>query len=350
MPRLRTPSHWVALAAALAALGTSAVQLSGAVVGRGPDRPSAAVLAAFRRPDSVPHPRGDAPTAARLALGRALFFDPRVSRRGDVSCASCHVPALGWEDGRPTAVGTRGQVLGRHTPTVLNTAWSSAYFWDGRAESLEEQALGPVQAAGEMDMPLDTLVTRLRAVAGYRDLFARAYPGEAVSARGVARAIATFERTVVSGVAPFDRWVGGDESAMSTAAKRGFALFTGKARCAQCHSGWRFTDDSFHDIGVAGADSGRGKLVPGIEPLQFAFKTPTLRNARERAPYMHNGSERTLAQVIDLYDRGGRVRRPSLSPELRPLGLTADERRELLAFLETLSSADPVVGAPTLPR
>jgi cytochrome c peroxidase len=201
-----------------------------------------------------------------------------------------------------------------------------------------------------MDLPLDSLVARLNSSSGYRAMFARAYGERPISAALVGKAIAAFERTVVSATAPFDRWVAGDERAVSESAKRGFDLFTSKARCSQCHSGWRFTDDSFHDIGVAEADSGRGTLVPGIEPLNFAHKTPTLRNADRRAPFMHNGSEETLEQVIDLYDRGGRAQRASLSPELRPLGLTAGERADLVAFLRTLTSNDPPVHAPVLPR
>jgi cytochrome c peroxidase len=199
-------------------------------------------------------------------------------------------------------------------------------------------------------MRLDTLSARLARIPGYRELFARAYPGATIDGTLVGKAIASFERTVVSGTAPFDRWVDGNERAISDEAKRGFALFNGKANCATCHSGWRFTDDSFHDIGIAGSDSGRVAVLPGIEAMRFAFKTPTLRDLVSRAPYMHDGSERTLAEVVELYDRGGRVRRPSLSAEIKPLGLTAAEKRELLAFLATLDAPAPAVHAPVLPR
>jgi cytochrome c peroxidase len=352
--RLTQLGSWL-LPAVVAVLSVTAVavhpaSLLGAAAPADETLPYARHLPLYRRPDTIPAASGNAHSAERWALGRALFFDPRLSGAGDVSCASCHVPSKGWEDGRPTAVGTRQQRLGRHTPTILNTAWAAALFWDGRAETLEEQALGPIQAAGEMNMPLDSLVGRMNASPEYKAMFRRAYPGSPITAEVIAKAIGVFERSVVSGQAPFDRWVSGDESAVSPAAKRGFVLFNEKASCASCHSGWRFTDDSFQDIGVAGADSGRGRLLPGIEAVQFAFKTPTLRNIAERAPYMHDGSERTLEQVVELYDQGGRVRRASVSPLVKPLHLTAPEKRDLVAFLRTLSSNDPVVTAPALPR
>jgi cytochrome c peroxidase len=307
-------------------------------------------LATFRRPSTIPAPRDNRITPARTALGRALFFDPRLSRSGSMSCATCHNPALSWSDALPTAVGDHMTPLGRRTPTVLNLAWAAALFWDGRAESLEEQALGPIQATEEMNLPLDQLTTRLRAIPGYAPAFAAAYPGEAIAPPTVARALATYQRTLVSASAPFDRWVAGEPRALTPEAKAGFDLFTGKAGCANCHSGWRFTDDSFHDIGVGGADSGRAHVLPDVPAIEFAFKTPTLRNVAVRAPYMHDGSERTLDDVIDLYDRGGRVRRASLSDEVRPLHLSAAERRALLSFLESLTSRDAAVVMPTLPR
>jgi cytochrome c peroxidase len=173
-------------------------------------------------------------------------------------------------------------------------------FWDCRAESLEEQALGPIAAVGEMNMPLEDLIPKVAAIEGYRRLFAMAYPGERLSGQTLAKAIATFERTVVSGLAPFDEWVAGQEEAIPESAKRGFVLFNDKARCAACHSGWNFTDGSFHDIGLPSADPGRGKFLPKITRMQHAFKTPTLRNVDHRAPYMHDGSVATLREVIDL--------------------------------------------------
>jgi cytochrome c peroxidase len=181
-------------------------------------------------------------------------------------------------------------------------------------------------------------------------LFARGYPGEPIATTTVAKAIATFERQIVSGTAPFDRWAAGDDGAISTEAERGFELFNTKGGCATCHTGWRFTDDSFHDIGVPGVDRGRGAMLPGIEAMQHAFKTPTLRSVAGRAPYMHDGSVATLEDVVDLYDKGGLEGRPSLSPEIKPLHLTSDEKQALVVFLRTLTSVDTPVAIPVLPR
>jgi cytochrome c peroxidase len=223
-------------------------------------------------------------------------------------------------------------------------------FWDGRAGSLEEQALGPIGSPGEMNQPPATLVAKLSAIPGYAALFEEAYPGEGISTKTLGKAISTYERTLVSAEAPFDRWVKGDEAAISGAAKHGFVVFNERGQCAKCHSGWRFTDDGFHDIGVADDDLGRGKILPDIEVLQHAFKTPTLRNVDRRAPYLHCGTEPTLASVIELYDQGGQVRRPSLAEQIRPLGLSAEDKSDLVAFLRTLTSPDAPTVIPTLPR
>jgi cytochrome c peroxidase len=298
----------------------------------------------------VPFPADNQYTAEREELGKTLFFDPRLSGSNWISCATCHNPALAWGDGLPKAIGHGMKTLGRRTPTILNTGWAAALFWDGRADSLEEQALGPITAPGEMNLRLDAMVKKLRTIPGYRTLFARAYPREPISGTAVAKALATFERTVVSSLAPFDRWIDGTSQAVSPEAQRGFVLFNTKARCAKCHAGWRFTDDSFHDTGLPGADHGRGQLLADIDVAQFAFKTPTLRNVDRRAPYMYDGSVQTLEEVVDLYNRGGAVRRPGLSPEITPLQLTGEERRALVAFLRTLTSEDTPITLPVLPR
>lgn len=304
----------------------------------------------YRRSTSVPYPSENEFSAARKELGRVLFFDPRLSRSGIVSCASCHNPGFDYGDGLALGVGDGMKPLKRRTPTLLNLAWAPLLFWDGRADSLEEQALGPITSPDEMNLSLEALAERVQGIAGYAPLFREAYPGEPIGPSTIARAIATYERTVISAEAPFDLWVEGAERAISPAARRGFELFDGKAQCSTCHSGWRFTDDSFHDIGVEGSDRGRGEHLPEVELMQFAFKTPTLRNVDRRAPYMHDGSVASLADVIELYDRGGDVRRPSLSSEISSLGLTASEKGDLLAFLATLTS--PIVSEPIpeLPR
>jgi cytochrome c peroxidase len=303
----------------------------------------------YIRPTNVPFPAGNLYSKDRDLLGKTLFFDPRLSQSGSISCASCHNPGFSWGDGLGRGVGTGMKQLGRRSPTILNAAWSDLLFWDGRADSLEMQALGPIASQPEMNMPLDAVVKVLQGIPEYETLFGAAYPGEPIDEKTVARAIATFERTVVSGQAPFDRWISGDESAINEGAKRGFDLFNGKAGCVQCHSEWNFTDNGFHDVGLDDNDRGRGARLP-LEGMQFAFKTPTLRSVDRRAPYMHEGNEQTLAEVIDLYDRGGDARRKSLSPEIVPLHLTAQEKTDLLAFLRTLTGVDKPVELPILPR
>jgi cytochrome c peroxidase len=326
--------------------GTGAVRASVSP----PDALLRAGLDEFRRPADIPQPDDNLGSEARTELGRRLFFDPRLSASGILSCGTCHNPGFDWGDGLPRAVGHGMKVLPRRTPTILNVAWAELLFWDGRAESLEEQALGPIASPDEMAMDLAQMVRTIDDIEGYRSWFARAYPGEPLSKETVAKALAAFERTVVSGIAPFDLWVAGDEDAVSEQAKRGFQVFVGKARCSTCHAGWRFTDDSFHDIGTHTDDVGRGSLFEHVTPLRHAFKTPTLRNVDRRAPYMHNGSERGLADVIELYDAGGRVKRPSLSEEIVPLELADAEKRDLLAFLATLTSDDSTPMIPALPR
>jgi len=303
----------------------------------------------YKRPTAVPFPADNAYTKDREFLGKTLFFDPRLSRSHSTSCASCHNPGFGWSDGLSKGIGFGMKPLGRHSPTILNTAWADLLFWDGRADSLESQALGPIASPGEMNMPLDELIKTVNAIPGYKPLFERAYPSAPINADTIARAIATFERTVVSTQAPFDKWIKGDESAISSDAKRGFDLFNGKAHCSQCHSGWNFTDNGFHDIGVRSDDRGRGAKLP-LDSMQFAFKTPTLRNADLRAPFMHDGSEENLESIVAFYDRGGDENRPSLAPEMAPLHLSANEKQDLVEFLKALTSRDNPVEIPLLPR
>jgi cytochrome c peroxidase len=201
-----------------------------------------------------------------------------------------------------------------------------------------------------MNLSEKAMVERLAAIPGYVDAFDAAFGEGDITTQKMEYALATFQRTIVSKGAPFDRWLDGDENAVSEAAKRGFDLFTGKANCAACHSGWAFTDQSFHDIGSArGEDLGRGRLFPSSVALHYAFKTPTLRDVARRAPYMHDGSVPTLAAVIDLYDRGG-IDRPSRAEEIKPLGLTAAEKADLIAFLRTLNGAPEPISFPALPR
>lgn len=305
--------------------------------------------ATYRSPAEIPFPEDNPYTPEKVALGKLLYFDPRLSSSNILACASCHNPGFGYGDGLAKGVGDNMNQLGRRTPTILNAAWGEVFFWDGRAGSLEEQALGPVQSKAEMNMPLDELLKKLSAIEQYQQLFDKAFPGEAITADNIAKAIATFERTVVSSRAPFDRWIEGEEGAISAAAKRGFEIFNSKAGCAQCHAGWNFTDDSFHDIGLPDQDIGRGAILPDIMKMQHAFKTPGLRDLARRAPYMHDGSLKTLAEVVEHYDQGG-IQRPSLSDQMKPLRLSEAEKTDLVAFLETLTGDLAPVVLPVLPR
>ncbi len=320
-----------------------------AAVRAGPTEPDlAAMKALYQRPTAVPFPRDNPYSEARSDLGHKLFFDPRVSGPATMSCATCHNPSLSWGDGLPTAIGSAANHLERRSPSLLNLAWADALMWDGRAGSLEEQATGPMQAPGEMNQTMPKLIAILAGISGYRAAFQAAFPGEGITEKTIGKAVATYERTIVSGDAPFDKWIKGDETAIDDAAKRGFVTFNTTGHCSACHSGWRFTDDSFHDIGLPDNDLGRGKLVEGVEPLRHAFKTPGLRNIALRAPYMHNGSVATLPAVVRHYD-GGFTKRPSLSAEVYKLNLSTKEVEDLVAFMKTLSSADATIAVPVLP-
>jgi len=300
-----------------------------------------ALLRDYRRPASIPFPDSDFFSKERVELGRRLFFDPVFSGSHKISCATCHDPNRSWGDGRARAHGESPKDLAFRSPTLLNVAWTPRLGWDGKFRDLESVAFAPITAAGNMNLKEEALIARLNTMKTYVNAFAEVFPNGEISRRNVELALATFERTIVSDDAPFDRWVGGDAAAVDEAAKRGFDLFNGKARCASCHSGWTFTDGSFHDIGTAqGDDVGRGRLFATSVKLRYAFKTPTLRDVARRAPYMHDGSVPTLEAVIDLYNRGG-IARPSRSELISPLGLSEAEKSDLLAFLVTLTSAPP---------
>jgi cytochrome c peroxidase len=288
---------------------------------------------------------------ALVDLGRELFFDPRISASGKTACASCHVPELGWvvtdaqprnDSGKPTS--RKSQPL-----IGLGHAGNAPVGWDGRSPTLEAQAKTSI-ATGSMSMretetpvKVETIEERIRSTPDYAAKFNAALAGKPINIDTIAQAVAAFERTIEPGPAPFDRWVAGDEAAITESAKRGFALFTGKATCFACHSGWRFTDDNFHDIGTTTTDPGRGREVKD-ESLNFAFKTPTLRSVALRAPYMHNASIATLSDVVKHYERGG-IARPSRSPMMLPIQLTDQERLDLVAFMETLTGTDDSAGS-----
>lgn len=320
----------------------------------------ARVVASYRRPAAIPFPEENAYSAAKAELGRRLFFDPILSGPRTRSCASCHVPSLAWADGRARAATLGDTDMALRTPSLLNVAWVERLGWDGKFPTLEGVAFKPITAKANMGLPEAEAIKRLSADAEYRAAFAAAYPAEKdtdlVTRGRIEDALATFQRMLVSEPAPFDRWLAGETNAVSASAKKGFALFNGKAGCAACHSGFAFSDGSFHDVGVGkGEDIGRGRYFPGSVGLAYAFKTPTLRDVARRAPYMHDGSMRDLAAVIELYDRGG-IERPSRSRDIRPLHLTVQEKADLLAFLETLTGPDdggramaPMAAAPFAP-
>jgi cytochrome c peroxidase len=299
----------------------------------------------FRRPATPPAAPADNPMAPdSVALGARLFADARLSGRGDRSCASCHRPELALTDGRRRARAVSGAPLRRNTPSLWNLAWSKHYFWDGRAPSLEVQVRGPIESEEEMGGSWPTILARLETDAELAGRFRAAFGDKApVSQDSVVKALAAYVRSLVSPATRFDAWIEGDAGALSQAEVRGFRLFTGKAGCVLCHAGWRFTDDRFHDIGLPGADPGRG-AVPGGTPGLRAFKTPSLREAAHTAPYMHDGSLPTLSAVVAHY-AGGFVPRRELAPTMsRTLRLSGQERADLVAFLRTLSTAPAAPG------
>jgi cytochrome c peroxidase len=307
-------------------------------------------------PDQAPPvPLGLAPIAwplvnpyspAKAELGRLLYFDRRLSADGSVACASCHQPRLGFTDGQPVATGVRGQQGSRSAPTVINSAYNDLQFWDGRASSLEEQAKGPIANPIEMANTHEEVVRRLKAIPGYREQFRLVFGTEEITIDHVARAIATFERTVLSGNSLYDRFQAGDPTALSPSAQRGMQLFFGRARCSGCHAGPNLGGEGFANTGVGMAkpapDWGRFEVTRREED-RGAFKTPTLREIAATAPYMHDGSLDTLEAVVEYYNRGG-IRtlydgRPNqwLDPRIQPLSLAAQEKADLVEFLRSLS-------------
>lgn len=304
----------------------------------------------YRRPDGILSPSYNPLTTEKATLGKTLFFDARLSRDGKMSCATCHAPDKRWSDGRFRPLGSEHVPNARRTPTVLNSAWLTALMWDGRAGSLEAQAVLPITTPHEMNFDIPALISRLQDIEGYRPLFTQAFGDATINQKRVTQALASFQRTLVSQTAPFDRWVSGDENAISESAKRGFALFNGKAQCASCHSSWRFTDDSFHDIGLRTEDIGRGaKVPPEVTLMQYAFKTPSLRDLPINGPYMHDGSMLSLEEVIKHYEKGG-IARKSRSLEMKTFELTDEERQTLVEFVKTLDGGHLKVDYPRMPQ
>jgi len=300
------------------------------------DRGVSFAVSNFSQDEKMRIPRDNPMTPAKIALGKTLFYETRLSVDGSRSCASCHQEGLGYSDGLSRAVARSGAKLPRHTPSLWNIGYAHSLFADGRATSLEAQSLIPITQPEEMGRSPGTAINDIRHDPEYRARFARAFPeAPIVSEANAAKALAAYERTLISGITPFDRWMRGDRGAISPAAARGFAVFAGPGNCASCHKGAQLTDDRFHDIGMPDTDRGRGG-VTGRASQDHQFRTPSLREIGWSAPYMHDGSLPTLEAVVDHYsdkviDRGQKTRRAQLS---------AGQKRDLVAFLRTLDSGD----------
>jgi cytochrome c peroxidase len=320
-------------------------------------------------------PPSDPLTKGKVELGRQLYFDPRVSLDGTISCATCHNPERGWTDSPlKTSVGIDGQVGGRNAPTVLNTVYGRTMFWDGRAPSLEGQAQGPIQNPIEMGkQTYKEIVERLRKISGYTEQFQKVF-GTDVTLDGMAKAIASFERVAaLSGNSKYDQYIGGDMKALSESEKRGMVLFglrldqddefktdvvLKKAGCTSCHIGANFTDEQFHNLGIGWdekerkfADLGRWAIAPigAKSPSDMgAFKTPTVRDVTQTAPYMHDGSLKTLEEVVEHYDKGGHPN-PALDKDMKKLNLTDQEKKDVVAFMKATTGEPTKVDLPTLP-
>ena len=303
-------------------------------------------------PSYVPIPSANLGYLQKINLGRQLYFDTRLSKNNSVSCAFCHNPGTGFADARQFSIGAFGTSGGRQAPTVYNTGFLPLQFWDGRAGSLEEQAIGPIHNPIEMAETHETVVPKIAKIPGYQKQFQLIFGGGA-SLQHVGEAIAAFERTIVSQNSAFDKYVLGDGKAMDEAAVRGVALFKGKARCVLCHNGPNFTDDQFHNLGVPQVGPLKedlGRFMVSRQPRdKGAFKTPTLRSVAETAPYMHDGVFKTLEEVVDFKNAGGGTN-PNLSPLMKPLTLTGEEKADLVAFLKALTGEPLKIMVPKLPK
>lgn len=280
-------------------------------------------------------------TNEKVELGRLLVFDKRLSQDNTIACMSCHLAKFAFTDGKPVATGIRGQKGGRSAPASINRVFSSAQFWDGRAATLEAQSIGPFTNPIEHGFPnYDVMMAKMMKIAGYRKLFKQAFGDDNITIENVGKAIASFQRTNLSGNSPADRFDQGQEAgAISAEAQHGLILFREKARCTKCHSGFNFTDEKFHNAGIGWDDNkvdlGRYMVTKTPEDIG-AFKTPTLREIARSAPYMHDGRFKTLEEVVNFYNQGG-IKNPHQDPLVIPLDLTDQEKRDLVAFLHTLN-------------
>jgi cytochrome c peroxidase len=300
-------------------------------------------------PATVAAPVDNPTTPEKVTLGKELFFDPRLSGDNTISCASCHFPDRAFGDGIAWNKGHGGATLTRNTQSCLNVGFYSNFFWDGRSASLEDQALGPIQSEVEMNQNLDELEKELNAVPGYVRRFQTVF-GTKPNRDGIAKALAAYQRTLVTGPSPFDRYLQGDKTALSADAVRGWELFRGEAKCIQCHNGPLLSDGKFYRLGVSEEDLGRAQIT-GKKEDRYRFRTPTLRNVAETGPYMHDGSQKSLETVVTFYYRGIPQATtdglPMDAPDLR--GQSFADIPYLVAFLESLTGPAPDFTPLTLP-
>jgi cytochrome c peroxidase len=271
----------------------------------------------------LPVPENNPITKEKVALGRKLFFDRRLSRDGSIACASCHNPNRAFSTPLSVAMGIGGRQGRRNAPALINRGYGRAFFWDGRMPTLEEQVLKPIQDPNEMDLTLDEASARVK-----------------LDVSAMSHALASYVRSILSGNSPFDRFVNGDRAALSPEQQMGLEIFRGKGNCIACHAGPTFTDENFHNTGVAWRDSAiadEGRFAISKDPRDHgAFKTPTLREITRTSPYMHDGSMATLEEVIDFYSEGGRTN-PFLDSEIRPRNFSTEEKHALAEFLRALT-------------
>lgn len=295
-------------------------------------------------------PADNVPTADKIELGRLLYFDKRISQDVTISCATCHDPARGWTDNQPVSTGIHGRKGTRSAPTVINSTYYLLQFWDGRAKTLEDQALGPIVNPSEMGRGKhEEMIATLSGIQAYKPLFEKAFGDPNITKERVAMAIASFERTVLGGNSRYDRYNNGDKSAMNESEIRGQELFFGKANCTKCHVGTNFSDSDFHNLGVgmkaAKPDFGRFEVTKDDKD-KGAFKTPSVRDVTRTGPYMHDGSLKTLEEVVELYNKGGEPNK-YLDFRVVKLDLTPQEKVDLVNFMKALDSDPyPMVAEP----
>ncbi len=308
----------------------------------------AQIINGWIQPKNIPVPEDNPLTKEKIELGKLLFFDKRLSANNDISCASCHDPKKGWSDGKAKAIGDQQKVGRRNSPTILNSAYLENFFHDGRADSLEQQALGPIEAEVEMNMPIDKLVKKLNNINGYKKLFGEAFGNEKITQENILKAIASFERTLVNSDTKFHQYITGDERALTQTEQIGFDIFLHEGRCNSCHNGFNFTNESFNNIGL-GDTKDLGAYELQKNRLWYAsFKTPTLINVQKTAPYFHDGSVQTLKEAVTICGNGGRKPVTSRSPFFRDRELSEEEVDFVVAFLKTLSTKELNITIPTI--